>query len=329
MPEASAPTMRAVVQRAYGPPAILRVESAPRPVPAARDAVVRVCAAPVQQGDWHLLRGLPYLLRLLGFGLRRPRRAVPGQYAAGIVEAVGAEVTDLRAGDRVLGSCAGAWAEHALAPADHWVAIPAQVSFEQAAALPHGGLAALQALRDAGRLAPGQRVLVHGASGAVGALAVQIAKVHGARVTATSRAHRLDEVRGLGADEVRDGTRDGALGTAEHDLLVDTVGDRPLAALRRALAPGGRAVLVSGGTGRWLGGMHRVLLAALGSLPRRTKLAPFVAAPRTADLRELLALCAAGRIVARVDRSFPLAAIGDAFRRLESRDARGTIVVTP
>lgn len=322
--------MKAVVQRAYGSADVLRIEDVARPEAGDGEVLVRVRAAAVTQGDWHLMAGVPYLVRLLGFGLRRPKHPVPGQYAAGTVEAVGEGVTELRPGDEVFGSCHGAYAELSCARADVFVPKPARLSFEQAAAVPHGGLAALQALRDAGKLEPGQKVLLLGASGAVGAMAVQIAKAMGAHVTGTCRTAKVDMVRSLGADRVLDYTRERfADDTVRYDLILDMIGDVPFADYRRALVSGGRVVMVSGGRGRWLGGMERVLGAVATSAFSRRKLVPFMAQPKWADLVALTALVEDGKITPLVDQAFPLDEIVGAFRHLESGTAQVAVVVTP
>lgn len=329
-PAGSDGLMRAVVQRAYGTPDVLRVDTLPRPVAGAGEVLLQVRAASLNQGDWHLQRGEPYLVRALGFGLRRPKQPVPGLYAAGTVAAVGPDVTTLRPGDEVYGPCKAAFAEFACARADALVPKPAALTFEQAAALPHGGFTALQALRDAGRLQAGQRVLVIGAAGAVGLLAVQIAKALGAHVTGVCLSADVDFVRRLGADRVIDDTSTDFASEAErYELILDMVRDRPNAQYRRVLAPRGRAILVSGGTGRWLGGVHRSLGAALGSLVRRQKFVPFLAVPKQADLLALNGLVDEGRLRVPVARAFPLQEAREAFHHLGARRPAGMLVVVP
>lgn len=333
MPESersAAPTMQAIVQSTYGDADVLRVAEVDRPTVGDREVLVAVHAAAVQRGDDHLMRGSPLLLRLMGFGLRRPRRAIPGQDLAGTVEAVGAGVGSLRVGDAVFGSGHGAFAEYAVVPETALAPMPAGATFEQAAAVPHGGLAALQALRDAARVRGGQRVLVLGAAGAVGSAAVQIARSLGAEVTGVCRAAQVEQVRELGAQRViAIDVEDFAAEGPRYDAVVDTVGWRPLGALRRALVRGGRAVMVAGGGGRWLGGMERVLFGALTSVFASRKLVPFVATPRRDDLIGLAKLVADGALTPTVERSFPLAATADAFRHLASRRTTGAIVVVP
>ncbi len=322
----SAMTMKAIVQREYGPPDVLHVEDVARPEVGDGDVLIRVRAASLNQGDWHLMRGLPYLVRLMG--LRRPKHPVPGQYAAGTIEAVGKDVTQFQPGDEVFGSCKGAFAEYVRAGEDAFAPKPHNLTFEQAAAVPHGGFAALQALR-AGKVQAGQKVLILGASGAVGTMAVQIAKVLGADVTGVCSTAKVDMVRGLGADRVLDYTKeDFAEGDARYDLILDMVGNRPASHYRRALAPAGKTVMVSSGKGRWLGGMDRVLRAALTSLFSGKKLLPFLATDKKEDLLALKGLIEDGKVTPPVDRTFPLAETPEAFRHLETGNAKGMIVVT-
>lgn len=240
--------MRAVVQDVYGPPEVLRVEEAERPVPGPGEVLLKVHAAGVDQGVWHLMTGRPYLLRALGFGLRAPKVRTPGQDAAGRVAEVGPGVSGLRPGDEVYGTCSGAFAEYALARADRLAPRPARLTAEQAAAVPVSACAALLAVRDRGRLVPGQSVLVLGAAGGVGSYAVQPARALGAgRVTGVCGPAEADLVRSLGADEVLIYTReDPTDGGRHYDLIVDTGGNRPLSRLRRALTPRGTLVIVGG-----------------------------------------------------------------------------------
>ena len=321
--------MRAIVQDAYGSADTLQFGELPRPAPSPGEILVRVRAAAVTQGDRHLMTGLPYLIRLTGFGLRRPKQRVPGQYLAGVVEAVGEGVEELHVGDRVWGCGTGTYAELATAREDSVVSLPETLTFEQAAALPHGGLTALQALRDAGRLRPDQRVLVVGASGAVGTMAVQLAKSMGAEVTGVCGPAKLERVASLGADRVLDHTRDDFAAERErYDLILDTVRTSSNADTRRALAPDGRVVMVSGGPGTWLGGMGRSLFAALTSIGRSKKFAPMIAEPRRADLLRLNEEVVAGRLRPVLRGSFPFDRIHDAVRHLESGNGCGTIVLT-
>ncbi|MFB0633156.1 NAD(P)-dependent alcohol dehydrogenase [Streptomyces sp. AB3(2024)] len=322
--------MRAVVQDVYGPPEVLRVEEVERPVPGTGEVLLKVHAAGVDQGVWHLMAGRPYLLRALGFGLRAPKARTPGQDAAGRVTEVGPGVTGLRPGDEVYGTGVGAFAEYALARADRLAPRPARLTAEQAAAVPVSACTALQALRDRGRLAPGQSVLVLGASGGVGSYAVQLAKALGAgRVTGTCRPAKADLVRSLGADEVLDHTHEDPVdGSRRYDLIVDTGGNRPLGRLRRALTPRGTLVIVGGeGEGSWIGGTDRQLRAQLLSPFVRHRLCGLAAAPRAADLVTLAELIDSGAVTPAVDRSYPLDEVPEAIRHLRSGGARGKLVI--
>ncbi|MEM8885677.1 MAG: NAD(P)-dependent alcohol dehydrogenase [Planctomycetota bacterium] len=307
--------MQAVLQREYGSADVLRLEDHPRPE-AGKGVLVRMHAAAVCVGDWHLMTGLPYLIRLMGFGLRRPKHAVPGQYVAGVVEEDASGTFE--PGDEVFGWCQGSYAQYVAVPAGQLVRKPAAWSFEQAAALPHGGFTAWQALRG---VEPGQRVLVHGASGAVGSLAVEIAKAGGAHVTASCRANKAEFVRSLGADEVTEKP----FGET-YDRILDNIHNRPDATYRRALRPGGRSILVSTGTGRWTGGVQHIIYASFGSVFTSRKLVPFLATPDHGDLEELAKL--ADTVTPRIDRAFPLYEIADAFTYLRSGAVRGHVVVT-
>ncbi|MEJ5868461.1 NAD(P)-dependent alcohol dehydrogenase [Pseudokineococcus sp. 5B2Z-1] len=323
------PTTRAVGQRAYGPPDGLRLTTVPRPSPGPGEVLLEVRAAGVDRGVWHLVTGRPYLMRVLGFGLRRPARPVPGRDVAGVVREVGPGVTDLAPGEEVVGFGAGAFAEHCLARADQLVPRPASLDPVHAAALPVSGVTALQAVRDRARVRPGQRVLVLGASGGVGSFAVQVAADAGAHVTGVASGARTELVRSLGADEVVDrAQRDPLDGSRRYDVVVDTGGSRPLRHLRRALAPRGVLVVVGGeGGGRLLGGVDRGLRAALWSLVSRRTMGTFVAAERQADVRELVAMAADGRLAPAVTRTYPLERAAEAVRDLELGRVRGKAVL--
>lgn len=227
--------MKAIVQDVYGPPEVLRMEEMERPVPGRREVLVRVRAAGVDQGVWHLMAGLPYAVRAVS-GLRTPRSRVRGMDVAGVVEAVGPDVTRFRPGDEVYGNCSGSFAEYACAKEGSLAPKPAGLSFEQAAAVPVSACTALGAVRDSGQVKAGQRVLVLGASGGVGSFAVQVAKAYGAHVTGVCSTTKTDMVRSLGADEVLDYTRqDPVDGTHRYDVILDIAGNRPISRLRRAL----------------------------------------------------------------------------------------------
>jgi NADPH:quinone reductase-like Zn-dependent oxidoreductase len=325
-------TMTAVVQDEYGsaPEDVLRPATVARPTIGPDEVLVRVRAASVDRGTWHILAGLPYPIRLAGFGLRRPRPLNPGRSLAGTVEAVGATVTGFRPGDEVFGTGEGTFAEYAVARPGRLTGKPANLSWEQAAAVPVSGVTALQAVRDQARIQPGQRVLIIGASGGVGTFAVQLAKAHGAHVTAACSTGKVDLVRALGADEVIDYTREDVVdGGRRYDVILDIGGNRRLSHLRRALTPRGRLVIVGGETdGRLLGGTDRQLRAQLLSPFVSQKLGTFVAAENASDFAALRELIEAGTVTPAVDRVYPLDQTAAAVRRLLDGHARGKIVIT-
>jgi NADPH:quinone reductase-like Zn-dependent oxidoreductase len=317
--------MKAITQDAYGSADVLEFQDVGRPVAGDGQVLVRVRAAGVDPGVWHLTRGLPYPVRLVT-GLRKPKARVPGMDVAGVVEAVGAGVTRLRVGDEVFGTCEGAFAEYAVGREDRLVAKPSTLTFEQAAVVPVSGCTALQALRDAGKVTAGQRVLVIGAGGGVGSYAVQLAKVFGAEVTGVCGSGKVDLVRSLGADHVVDYTReDFADG---YDLVLDTAGNRPLSRLRRALTPKGTLVIVGGeGGGKLLQGTDRQFRAMAFSPFVGQRLCTLVATEPAADLVLLAELVDAGRIRPVIDRTFPLSAAADAIRYLELGHTAGKSVL--
>ncbi|MET8851737.1 NAD(P)-dependent alcohol dehydrogenase [Amycolatopsis sp. NPDC004625] len=319
--------MKAMVQDRYGNPDVLEPRDIARPAPGPGEVLVRVHAAGVDPGVWHLTTGQPYLLRLLGFGLRRPKNAVRGLDFAGTVEETGEGVTRFRPGDEVFGECTGAFAEYAVAKADRLAAKPARLSFEQAAAVTISGCTALRGLRDAGRVRPGQSVLVIGAAGGVGSFAVQLAKTFGAEVTAVCSTGKTDLVRELGADHVVDYTREDFTGR-RYDLVLDTAGLRSLAHLRRALAPRGTLVIVGGEGGRWLGGIQRVLRAAVLNLVVKQHLRGLVSTVRGADLDVLRETIEAGRLTPVLDRTHPLADAAAAIGHVHEGHCAGKVVLT-
>jgi NADPH:quinone reductase-like Zn-dependent oxidoreductase len=324
--------MKAIVQDEYGadPEHVLRLDDIPRPTAGDDRVVVRVHAASVDRGTWHVMTGLPYPIRLAGFGLRAPKAANPGRSVAGTIELVGGDVTGLRPGDEVFGTCDGAFAEYARAEPSRLAAKPANLTFEQAAAVPVSALTALQAVRDHGRVEAGQRVLVMGASGGVGTFAVQIAKAFGAEVTGVSSGAKADLVRALGADHVVDYERDDvADADARYDVILDTGGNRRLSHLRGALAPRGRLVIVGGENGgRWLGGSDRQLRALLLSPLVRQKLGTFIASENAADLDVLRELIESGKVAPAIDRTYPLSEVAAAIRHVAEGRARGKVVIS-
>jgi NADPH:quinone reductase-like Zn-dependent oxidoreductase len=323
-------TMRAIVQDAYGEADVLRLAEIDRPAIGDDEVLVRVHAAGVDQGAWHLMAGLPYPVRLAGYGVRAPKTPVRGRELAGRVEAVGSGVTTLRPGDEVFGVAEGTFAEYAPAAAAKLAPKPGGLTFRQAAALPISGLTALQAVRDQGRVTAGDRVLVIGASGGVGSFAVQIAKAFGAEVTGVASTGKVDLVRSLGADHVVDYRLGDDLGAGErgYDVIIDTGGNRPLSVLRRALTPTGTLVLVGAETGgRWLGGTDRQLRAMVLSRFVRQRLRTFIASEKAADLLALSALVESGAVTPAVDRTFPLAETPAAIRHMREGKARGKVVI--
>jgi NADPH:quinone reductase-like Zn-dependent oxidoreductase len=321
--------MKAIMQDGYGSADGLELRDVEDLAVGNDDVLVRVHAAGCGPDVWHMMTGLPYFARLM-VGFRRPKDPVRGRDVAGRVEAVGPDVAGFRPGDAVMGVVEGSFAELAIARPDKLVKKPARLSFEEAAAVPISGCTALQALRDQGKVRPGQRVLVVGAAGGVGTLTVQLAKAFGAEVTGVASTSKLDLVRSIGADEVVDYTReDFADGTRRWDLIVDTAGRRPLSVLRRALSPRGTLVIVGGdGGGRWTGGFFRqILRAPLLSLFTRQRLRPLVSTERQEDLQALAELIEAGTVTPVVGRTYPLVDAAEAVREIEAGHARGKVVV--
>lgn len=327
-PGTSRPTMRAVVQHGYGGPEVLGVEQLPVPSVGPRDVLVRVHAAGVDRGTDHLMTGKPYAARL-ALGLRRPRQPVCGRDVAGTVVEVGSEVTSLAVGDEVYGVAPGSFAEFAVGPEAKLAPKPPTLSSAEAAAVPISGGTALQALVDAGRLQAGQSVLVLGASGGVGSFAVQLAKAFGAEVTGVCGPAKQDFVRSLGADDVLDHTStDVADGTRRWDLVLDIGGNTPLSRLRRALSPRGTVVFVGGEGAGNVTGLGRQLRGALLSPLLRQRMVLLVAKERRRDYEQLAELVEAGRVVPRVDRSYPLEEAAQALRRLRAGEVRGKLTLT-
>ncbi|MET9388235.1 NAD(P)-dependent alcohol dehydrogenase [Streptomyces sp. NPDC002928] len=326
--------MKAIIQERFGPPDVLRLADTDRPQVGADQVLVRVHAAALNPYDWHMMRGDPFVARLMGVGLTRPKSRVAGIDAAGRVEEVGANVRGLRPGDEVMGFCPGSFAEYALTTADLLVPKPAGLTFEQAAAVPMGAVTALRGIRTVGQAQAGQRVLVNGAAGGVGTFAVQIAAALDAEVTGVCSAHNVDLVRSLGAAHVVDYSReDFTDGRVHYDVILDNVGNRPLSRLRQALTPTGILVANGGGSpGRFFGAMGSMLrLIAVNAFVRQ-RLRPILpAAPAGRTHEDLLAVTAfieAGELTPVVDRTYPLADTADGVRHVEQGHARGKAVVT-
>lgn len=323
--------MKAIVQDTYGSPDVLEFSDIDKPLVRDGDVLLRVHGAGLDPGVWHLMTGLPYLVRIMGFGLRQPKVRIRGRDVSGRVEAVGKNVTRFHPGDEVFGTCEGSFADYVCAREDRLAPRPANLTFEQAAAVPISGLTALQGLRDAGKVQPGQKVLIIGAAGGVGTFAVQLAKAFGAEVTGVCSTTKIDLVRSIGADHVIDYTCDDfADGLRRYDLILDTAGNRSLSHLRRALAARGTLVIVGGeGGGRWLGGFDRQILRApmLSPFVSQT-LRPLISKERREDLLVLKELIEAGKVTPIIDRTYPLSEVPEAIRYLQGGHARGKVVIT-
>jgi NADPH:quinone reductase-like Zn-dependent oxidoreductase len=321
--------MQAIVQDHYGEADVLRLDEIDIPRIGDDEVLVRVGAAGLDRGVWHLMAGVPYPVRLAGYGVRAPKNRVRGREVAGTVEAIGGGVTTVAVGDRVFGVAEGSFAEYARAAAKKLAPMPANLSFEEAAVSTISALTALQAVRDHGRIEAGQKVLVIGASGGVGTFAVQIAKAFGAEVTGVCSTSKVDLVRSIGADHVIDYTRgDITDGGQRYDVILDIGGNRPLRQLRSALAPRGTLVIVGGETGgRWLGGIDRQLRAIVLSRFIGQKLRTFVSSENADDLRALTDLLEAGAIRPVIDKTIPLRDAAAAVQYMQDGGARGKIAI--
>ncbi len=322
--------MQAITQVRYGEAEdVLRLEEIARPAIGAEEVLLRVHAAGVDQGVWHLMTGLPYPVRLAGYGIRAPKTPVRGREVAGRVEATGPAVTTLHVGDEVFGIADGAFAEYASARPDKLAPKPVNLTFTQAAAVPVSALTALQAVRDRGHVQAGNRVLIIGASGGVGTFAVQIAKAAGAEVTGVCRTSKMDTVRSLGADHVIDYTRgDIADGRHSYDVILDIGGNRPLKHLRSVLDPRGTLVIVGGETsGRWLAGSDRQLRALLLSPFTSQTLTTLICSENTPDLLALTKLIESGQVRPVIDQTYPLSQTPAAIRYMRDGRAQGKVVI--
>lgn len=322
--------MKAIAQDVYGNSDVLRLRDIPRPVPRGGEVLIRVRAAGVDQGVWHLMTGMPYLIRLFGYGLKKPKVPVRGREVAGVVEAVGAGVTRLQPGDDVFGTCEGSFAEFVCAKESRLARKPANLTFEETAAAPISAVTALQAVRDAGQVSAGQKVLIIGAGGGVGSFAVQVAKAFGAEVTGVCSTGKVELVSSLGADHVIDYTQDDfAPAGLLYDVILDTAGNRPLAVLRKALTPRGTLVIVGGeGGGKLTGGFERSMGAPLVSLFSGQKFKGLVSTENYRDLEALTSLIEAGSVKPAIDKVYPLAQASAAVAYMHDGRARGKVVVS-
>jgi NADPH:quinone reductase-like Zn-dependent oxidoreductase len=323
-------SMKAIVQDEYGSPEVLKLRDIDIPEIADDEVLVHVHAAGVGRDVWHVMAGLPYPIRIAGYGLRAPKNPVIGSDVAGVVETVGKDVSRFRPGDEVFGIGKGSYAEYARAPEDKLAPKPANLTFEQAAVVGIMGSTALQALRDQGKVRPGQEVLIIGASGGVGTYAVQIAKSFGAHVTGVCSTKKVEMVQSIGADHVIDYTReDFADGEQRYDVILDIGGNSSVARLRRALTPKGTLVIVGGeGGGRWFGGIDRQLWATMLSPFVSQKLGTFVNKENHEDLLVLKELIESGKVTPVIDRTYPLAEVPEAMRYLEGGHAKGKVLIT-
>ena len=321
--------MRALTQNRYGSADVLQLTDIDRPVPAEDQVLVRVVAAGMDRGAWHFMTGEPYLMRLLGFGFRAPEVATPGTNFAGVVAAVGPGANDHAVGDEVYGASRGTFAEYVVASVDRIAPKPAELSFEHAAVLPYPTFVALRALRDHGRLRPGQRVLVVGASGAVGTIAVQLAAAMGATVTGVCSGRHADLVRSLGAADVIDYTTHGLAAAAGFDLVLDIGGRTSIRRLRRALTPTGSLVILGGEGDRWIGGIQRQLWATVLSPLVRQRLTAFVVKEHARELLVMNELVTEGRVVPVLGPSYPLERGAEAVAVFEAGEQHGRIVIAP
>ena len=325
--------MKAIVYDEFGPPAVLRLADVDRATPKDNEVLLKVRAAAVNPLDWHFIRGEPSIMRMSG----KPKARIPGVDVAGTVEAVGPKVRQFRPGDEVFGICRGAFAEFVCASAGALARKPARLSFEQAAAMPVAGCTAVRALRDYGRVRPGQSVLVNGAAGGVGTFAVQIAKAFGADVTGVCSARNIELVRSLGADRAIDyAAEDFTRSPRRYDLILNVAGNVKVSDARRALTSRGSLVVVGGGVGRDLDsgitvpGMLALMVTALASRLGRQRISMSLGrAIRSDELEFLAKLVETGKLTPVIDRTYSLADTADAVRYLEAGHARGKVTVTP
>jgi NADPH:quinone reductase-like Zn-dependent oxidoreductase len=336
--------MKAIVQDGYGPPEdVLELKDIEAPVVKDDKVLVRVHAASVHADVWHVVTGLPYVLRIMGAGLRRPKNPVPGTDVAGVIESVGAKVTRFQPGDEVFGETikgmqwvnGGAYAEYAVAPEDGLALKPANVTFEQAAAVPTSALIAYGALKGEGKIQAGQKVLVNGAGGGVGSFAVQLAKALGAEVTGVDSTGKLEMVRSLGADHVIDYTQEDFTRRGERfDLIFDIPGNHSFAECKRALMPGGTYVLIGHDNygkrmRRWVGLLpHMFKLMAMSPFVKQLPTVPFSRPPRAESMAFLKELLESGKLKPNIDRTYTLSQVPEAIRYLQDEQVKGKVIIT-
>ena len=320
--------MKAIVYRCYGSPDVLSLEDIEKPVPADNEVLVKIQAAAVNPLDWHYMRGSPYLMRI-GTGLGAPKDTRLGVDFAGTVEAVGTNVKNFKPGDEVFGGKNGAFAEYVTVRDDRALVLkPANLTFEQAAAVPIAAITALQALRDKGKIYPGQKILINGASGGVGTFAVQIAKSFGAEVTGVCSTRNEEMVRSLGADHVIDYTKDDYTEKEQrYDLIIDNVGNHSLSSNRKVLNPEGTFVIIGGAKGNWLGPLMNPIKAMMYSPFVGQEFVMLLAKMRKEDLAVLADLMQAGEVTPVIDRRYPLSEVPAAIRYSEEGHARGKIII--
>ncbi|MCZ6620153.1 MAG: NAD(P)-dependent alcohol dehydrogenase [Gammaproteobacteria bacterium] len=320
--------MKAIVFTRYGSPDVLALKEVEKPIPKDDEALVRICAASINSWDWELLRGKPFVNRVI-FGLLKPKFRILGADIAGRIEAVGKNVTQFQPGDEVFGDQWVKWggfAEYVCARESVLVPKPAGLTFEQAAAVPQAGVLAVQGLRDKGQIQPGQTVLINGAGGGVGTFAVQIAKSAGAEVTGVDSAGKLDMLRSIGADHVIDYTQeDFTRNGRRYDLILDVIGLRSAFDFKRALAPEGRYVMVGGSTSRIL---QALLLGLWSSMVGSQKMGLLAMKPSRKDLGYLKELLEAGKVVPVIDRRYPLSEVPDAYRHFGAGHHKGKVIIT-
>lgn len=329
-PQSPSSTMTAMVQDTYGGPEVLTLRQVPIPKPSPNQVLVQVQAAGLDRGVWHLMTGLPYLIRAMGFGLRAPKNPVLGMDLAGVVHATGSAVTKFQPGDEVYGISSGTFAEYVAVPESKLAPKPKNLDFTQAAAVPISGGTALQGIRDHAKAGPGKHVLITGAGGGVGTYAVQIAKHLGATVTGVDGPTKQNLLRTLGADHAIDyRSQDFTMSGTQYDAIMDIAGNRPLSELRRALTPKGRLVITGGEEGdRWIGGLDRQLRALAISPFTSQSLGMFIAKEDSESLHTLTAWIEAGHIKPVIDRTFPLSDGPEAMRYMIESHVQGKVVIT-